>query len=93
MGLQELNHHRYGLALSILLGLKTVEPDHAFDMYSALAYCYLQLKSPMQARDLELRARRYAKTLEEQQRVESFLEFLDETQAAASLGTAAIRNN
>lgn len=77
LGLQELSAHHYGVAFSTLTSLKTIQPSEAFTVYSALAYCNLQLKNPEQARILGKRAKEYAGTLSEQQRASEFLEYLD----------------
>ena len=66
-------------------------------MYSALAYCNLQLKNPEQARILGKRAKEYAGTLSEQQRASEFLEYLDRLEnynkTPAGAPAVALRGN
>jgi tetratricopeptide (TPR) repeat protein len=77
LGMQEMNARQYGAAFSTLMSLKTIKPAEAFNVYSALAYCSLELKDPAQARKLGKQAQQYAGNDSERQRSNEFIDYLD----------------
>lgn len=77
LGMQEMNARQYGAAFSTLMSLKTIKPAEAFKVYSALAYCSLELKDPAQARKLGKQAQQYAGNDSERQRANEFVDYLD----------------
>lgn len=77
LGLTALQARQPGLANESFAHIKKVNEEHAFTLFFAQAYCYLQLKAPGQAREKALMAKRYAKGPEQESRIDSFLRQLD----------------
>jgi tetratricopeptide (TPR) repeat protein len=68
---------QYGAGLEALSHIKTVNADQAYVLFSAKAYCYVQLKSFQLAREMAEKAKQYAKTTGQQLDASAFLSHLD----------------
>ncbi len=85
--------HQYGAGLEALAHVKTVNAEQAYMLFSAKAYCLVQLKSFLPAREMAEKAKQYAKTTEQQLAATAFLSHLDaferQSQAPAAADAAA----
>ncbi|MGA8596473.1 MAG: hypothetical protein WB676_17325 [Bryobacteraceae bacterium] len=77
LAMQLMDAKRYGSALSTLSEMRNVKPDQAFSVFSALAFCSLQLKSAKNARIWEIKALPYATSASEREQAATFLRYLD----------------
>ena len=90
---------QYPAALEALLHVKNVDPDRAYGLFSAKAYCYSQLKSPQEALAMAEKAKQYAKTPEQQLEAENLLGHLgqmdhqDRVRASASVRAASVSSS
>jgi tetratricopeptide (TPR) repeat protein len=82
LGLLATDQKQYGFALQTLTQIHTIKPDRAYSLFSALAYCYVNLRDPKDARSNAQRALQYAKTPDEQRPVRNLLEYLDGKESA-----------
>jgi len=69
--------HKWTVAAHALSQVKSVLPDRAYTLYSALAYCDLQLKRPGPARSMADLARPYAKTEAQVAQLAKLMTYLD----------------
>jgi tetratricopeptide (TPR) repeat protein len=65
LALTAMNLQNWGRAAVALSSMKTIQPDRAFDVFSAIATCDLSLGHVEAARQVAERAQQYAKTSEE----------------------------
>jgi tetratricopeptide (TPR) repeat protein len=77
LGATAVNESEFVLALDAFSHIKQVTPERAYWLLSQQAYCYLRLDQPANARPLLERARKYAKTTEQQQQLEDISRELD----------------
>ena len=77
LGITAMNAQKWSTALVAFLQIKTVPPDRAYPLFSAQAYCYLQLKDPGRARVQAEKAKQYATSPDEQLQASDFLRNLD----------------
>lgn len=77
LGLLALQEKQFGSALSILSDIKIVKPDRAYLLFSAIAYCRLQLKDLDGAKMYAEKAKQYARDPNEQSQAENLLKALN----------------
>jgi tetratricopeptide (TPR) repeat protein len=80
---------QYGVALEALQHVKTVTAEQAYPLFSAKAYCLVQLKSFLPAREMAEKAKEYAKTTEQQLATAAFLSHLDSFERQSRAPAAA----
>jgi len=68
---------QYAAGLEALGHIKTVSAEQAYALFSMKAYCLVQLKSFLPAREMGEKAKQYAKTTEQQLEASAFLSHLD----------------
>lgn len=78
LGLTATNARKWSTALDAFSHLKSVNSDRAYALFSAQAYCYLQLKAPDQARPLAEKAKHYAKGPDQELQASNLLRYLDD---------------
>lgn len=78
LGMAAMSEQKYGLALATLRTIKTVKPEHAYHVFSALAFSALKLKDPKQAKELGEKAKQYATSPDQQLQADNFLRYLKE---------------
>lgn len=83
LGIQLIGAKQYGNALATFSEMRNVKPDQAFSVFTALAYCSLQLKSPKNARLWETKALPYATSDKEREQASTFLSYLDTLERSA----------
>jgi Flp pilus assembly protein TadD len=77
LGMTAMQANTWLLAVGALSQIRKVDPGHAFPLFSALAYCYIQLNQLPAAHDMALKARQYARTPDEQMQASRTLGYLD----------------
>ncbi|HTU44757.1 MAG TPA: hypothetical protein VMF91_06830 [Bryobacteraceae bacterium] len=77
LGMEAVHANDCKTAISAFAGIKAVSPDRAFPFFSTAAYCYWRLDNASEARRLAESAAQAAKTPEETQRIQDFLEQLN----------------
>ena len=75
---------QYGAGLEALAHIKTVSPEQAYALFSMKAYCLVQLKSFLPAREMAEKAKQYAQTTEQQLQASAFLSHLDTVERQSS---------
>jgi hypothetical protein len=91
LGLWLMKTRDYQAAFDTLSSLKSVGPDRAYSLFSALAYCAIELHDPALARRFAAAAARYAVTQDERNRVQTVFEHLDRTSQSAPLNILSAR--
>ncbi|HUA17168.1 MAG TPA: tetratricopeptide repeat protein [Bryobacteraceae bacterium] len=83
LGLELVNDQDYKDAVTELRQIKKINPEQARYYFPALAYADMQTGDAPDARKNAESAKKWAKTPEETERANSFLQYLDQQQAAA----------
>lgn len=100
LGYLLMNERKFGEAYSLFAQVKSIKPDKAVALFKAETYCLIQLNSFEQAREMGLRARKYAKTESDVMEVDRNLSYIEyrlaqakapkAPAAAATAGPAAV---
>ncbi|HEY6990190.1 MAG TPA: hypothetical protein VH369_17475, partial [Bryobacteraceae bacterium] len=77
LGITEMNARQWGAALVALSHVDRVAPERAFPLFSALAYCDVQLRSFEQALAMATKAKQYAANPEQITQISNLLDYLD----------------
>lgn len=77
LGITAVNDRQWGVGLSALSQIKTVTPEHAYALFSAIAYCDFQLRALKPARAMAEKAKQYAKSPDEESQVANLLRSMD----------------
>jgi tetratricopeptide (TPR) repeat protein len=93
LGLTATNDRQWGVALSALSQIKRVGPERAYALFSALAYCDLQMKELKQARAMAERAKQYAKSPDQELQISSMLRHLDALDQMGEVQSAAVASS
>jgi tetratricopeptide (TPR) repeat protein len=89
LGMEQMQLKHWGAALSALLHVKTVPQERAFSLFSALAFCDLQMKQTKEARSNASVAKQYAKTPEQIAQASQMLDYLDAMDRRATENAAS----
>ncbi len=90
LGMVATNARQWSVAVSAFSQIKTVTPERAYALFSALAYCNLQLKALPQARALAEKAKPYAKSPDEETQIANMLRHLDALEHKDDSPSAAV---
>jgi hypothetical protein len=71
------------LALATFSQLKSIEPKLAFEVYFSMAYCDLELRRLQDSRTFAGEAQQYARTAEQQNRVDTLVRFIERQEVAS----------
>lgn len=76
LGVTATSNRQFGFALSTLSQIKTIKPEQAYEYFSALAYCDMNLKNPAAAKTSAQKALSYAKSVAEKNQANKLLQYL-----------------
>lgn len=93
LGLTATNDRQWGVALGALSQIRTVGPERAYALFSALAYCDLQMNELKQARAMAERAKQYAKSPDQELQVSSMLRHLDALDQNSDVQSARVASS
>jgi tetratricopeptide (TPR) repeat protein len=77
LGLTASNERQWGIAFNAFSQIKKVSPERAYSLFSALAYCEMQMKAFKQARADAENAKKYAKGPDQELQLSSMLRYMD----------------
>ncbi len=77
LGMAQMEARHWSAALNAFSHIKTITTEHAYQLFSAQAYCYLRLDARQQARTATEKANQYAKGRDEESQVSNMLRELD----------------
>ena len=80
LGLTALRAQKFGLAVATLSQIKTMKPDGAYTLFSAMAYGYIHLKDLPTARKFAERAKQYATDPTQTEQADSVVKYVDAMQ-------------
>ncbi|HYP12692.1 MAG TPA: tetratricopeptide repeat protein, partial [Bryobacteraceae bacterium] len=91
LGEAKLRARDFKGSLALLQQIKKVDPEHAFPLFSALAYCHANLGDTQAARKNTQDALKWSKSPEQTANVEQLVRYLDAREQAARLDLASSR--
>ena len=90
LGMTAMDAKQWSLARGALSEIKTVKRERAYSLFSALAFCDLELKDTKGARAMADKARLYAENPEQTTQISNMLRYLDSAeQRERAEGTSA----
>ncbi len=78
LGVTATSNRQFGFALSTLSEIKTIKPDQAYEYFSALAFCDMNLKNPVAAKNNAQKALSYATSVTEKDQANKLLRYLEQ---------------
>lgn len=83
LGFTAANANRFELALSTLSSVRNVQPNIAYEVFYAMAYCQAKLNRLGEAKRTGSQAKAMARTADQQRRADNLLRYVDQSESFA----------